>query len=61
LHVLVEQRGAAGEFFGRVVFLERADDRAFRECGLLRECSMGERGGCGAESQGFQCLAAGQT
>ena len=56
-----KQRGAARQLFGRVVFENRSDDRAFGKCRLLRE--QASRGRCGhrADSQCFESPAAGHT
>ena len=40
-HVLMEQRGAAGQLLGRVVLEDRSDDRAFRKRGRLGESPSG--------------------
>jgi len=56
--VLMEERGAACQFLGRVVFEDGSDDRAFRKCWLLREYATGDSRDRRAESQHFQCLPA---
>ena len=57
----MEQRGAARQLLGRIVFEERPDDRAFRKCWLLREYIRRDGGGRRADSQHFQSPPAGQT
>ena len=61
LHVLMEQRGAAGQFLRRIVLENRSDDRALRKCRRLREHTFWECSCYCANSQHFERLPAGQT
>ena len=59
--VLVEERGAAGEFFRSVVLEQGADDGAFGGGGGLGEGVLGEGCQCsGAEGCELECVAAGE-
>ena len=60
LHVLMEKRGAARQFLGRVVFEEGPDDRAFWKCRAFCKDTARDRDRCRAGSQNFHCLPAGQ-
>ena len=61
LQMLMEQRGAACQILGRVVFEERPDHGAFRKGWLLRKCAAGDCGRSRADSEHLQSLPAGQT